>query len=442
MDPAIHFDPGGGELRVGGTLFRCAAAPSGGLVVEGRSVTPISLGDRDRLVALCGGGDDNRASSLARLVGDAATLASEPSRDDADSEVRAALEAVALHLAGAELAGALAATTLLLARSVGGFGESVATLPALEADRLAAALAASLRPPGRGVASDDDGADEAGWTTITFEAPEPTSGPAPASPSAYPATGPAAVRDRLAASLLARDRPIDAELAALLIDAVPATNRPHTTDPGVGAGPPVTVTETDRWRQAGAPADADAVATHVPAPSAAVAVAPTTDLGGAVAASITATAPGVGGRRGHDGAERAWPTPATAATAAATPSSVEQGRGRHLTSSTVRHGTTPAGGRARPHVLPPTTIAATASVGHRAWRRPDDQGLDDGWNQADRGHRPAGGAGPVDRARPGATTAGSDDQARRRSTVAGDLHHHLAAIAAALDRAADHRGIR
>ncbi len=170
---------------VGDTSFPCRATTGGGLSVAGHEVRSITLGERNQLLALTTGAD--RRGQVATLVREAATG---PLDASTDRDVVDAIEAVALHLAGASLPGSLARTTLLVGRSM---GDAAAGITALEADRLAEAIEDALALPHR---------TSAGWTTISYPSSEPGS-----SSTAGPEAGRsvASVRDELAALLIERD---------------------------------------------------------------------------------------------------------------------------------------------------------------------------------------------------------------------------------------------
>ena len=190
------------EIMVGDTSFPCRATTGGGLSVAGHEVRSITLGERNQLLALTTGAD--RRGQVATLVREAATGSLDASTD---RDVVDAIEAVALHLAGASLVGSLARTTLLVGRSM---GDAAAGIAALEADRLADAIEDALALPNR---------TSAGWTTISY--PSSASGP---SSSTGPEAGRsvASVRDELAALLIERDEePLSGDLA----DALAAPHR-------------------------------------------------------------------------------------------------------------------------------------------------------------------------------------------------------------------------
>ncbi|MET0662499.1 MAG: hypothetical protein ABWZ42_05140 [Ilumatobacteraceae bacterium] len=226
-----------GEIMVGDTTFAGGPIAEGGLSVAGHDVWPITLRERNQLLALAT--DDERGRQVARLIGEAAThRASVDASSGEDADVRNAIEAVALHLAGASATGALARTTLLVARSM---GDSAAAVTAWEADRLADALADMLTGPATGAAIGIVPSADDGWTTIRYASPSSALPDDAASDGAH---GVAAVRDRLAALLIARDeQPLDAELVDALM---------RTTEPGQQV-----TASTDELRHLPTPAPAD-----------------------------------------------------------------------------------------------------------------------------------------------------------------------------------------
>jgi hypothetical protein len=199
-------------VQVGTTRYPGGPTPEGGLTAAGHAVRPVTLAERERVLAFVGGiGGERpaaRARRLAQLLGEHAC----PSAAGLDPTLRAALDALALHLAGAALDGPLVRTTVLLRRFV---GQGAETMGALAADRLAEQLGARLA------------ADDGGWTTISFA---PSAGP--------PAETSAAVRDQLAARLLARAAlPLeDGVVAALLGDPVPTGEQVSPAAAGVAEG--------------------------------------------------------------------------------------------------------------------------------------------------------------------------------------------------------------
>ncbi|GEA80888.1 hypothetical protein [Cellulomonas uda] len=181
-----------GQVRVGDATFPGGLLPDGRVAVLGARLRRLRLRERDDLVALAAeltGPDAVR--TLARLVLAAAC----GTGSTGDDETRAALEAVALHLAGAEHEGALVRTRLLATRAAGAAGGDLA---AADADDLAGRLAHAV--------TDDDG-----WTRIALD---PEAHVAPRTPDD--------VRDHLAAGLLARaGEALDPGLARVLVLAAP-----------------------------------------------------------------------------------------------------------------------------------------------------------------------------------------------------------------------------
>ncbi|UJP39260.1 hypothetical protein [Cellulomonas palmilytica] len=185
-----------GQVRVGDATFPGALLPDGRVALLGAHLRRLRLGERDDLVALAAqlaGRDAVR--TLARLVLTAAGGLGDDEGGGDDEAARAVLEAVALHLAGAEHDGALVRTRLLAARAA---GAASADLAAVDADDLADGLADALT-------------DDGGWTRITLDGAQGAAARgAPRSPDD--------VRDHLAAALLARAaEPLDAQLARVLV---------------------------------------------------------------------------------------------------------------------------------------------------------------------------------------------------------------------------------
>jgi len=277
-----------GHVRVGDATFPGGPRPDGRVAVLGARVRRLLLGERDDLVSLARGltGTDPAAALAtwvlaAAVTDDGATAdgAGLDGLDGLDDERAAALAAIALHLAGAALDGPLVQTRLLASRGTGATHD----LAAADADALADELAHALRHA-TGPSADD------GWTRIELAV-------APDEPTATDRGTPAAVRDRLAAALLARaDAPLDPDLAALLLQATAAS----AVDAGAWAGPATT--------PHGAPApqpsrDARPPAAHVAGPGAvrwSVAERPAArsspeDVRAAAAGSPVADAPSSGG---------------------------------------------------------------------------------------------------------------------------------------------------
>ncbi|CAM5780216.1 hypothetical protein [Cellulomonas persica] len=222
-----------GEVRVGDVTYPGGLLPDGRATLLGVTVRRLRLAERDRLVSLVAGlvtGADE-ARTLAGLVLAAAAAPGDalPTHDDD----LAAVQAVALHLAGAALDGPLARTRLLAGRSAGAAADD---LPAADADLLAAELA-------RAVVVDD------GWTRLVLDGSDSGDGP------------PRAVRDRLAAALLARaSQPLDPSLARALLGGSEGVED--------GAPPQWAVRASDPWwSDGGSPAAgaADAATGDAPA---------------------------------------------------------------------------------------------------------------------------------------------------------------------------------
>lgn len=203
MTPLVHFLAGRHEIAVGDVAFTGDVALDGRVTIAGTTVRPLTLGEREQLMARATGRD--RPQEIARHVGDAAT----DGNVDPAGEVRAAVEAVALELAGASMAGPLARTLLLVARAMGGPSAAVMAMNARDADQLAATLGVALANRTRRQENPTDD----GWTTIAYD---PTRAHTDA-PGGQAITA-AGARDRLAARLVARaDELLDPdELAALL----------------------------------------------------------------------------------------------------------------------------------------------------------------------------------------------------------------------------------
>ncbi|GAA2152606.1 hypothetical protein FHX52_0792 [Humibacillus xanthopallidus] len=205
--PAIQIISDREEIVVGDTAFSGGAATGGGLSLEGRVVRPLTLAERDALVVLATTTTGHSPapkppSQLARLVARAAAPGFTP---DASESMRAAIEAVALHLAGASMSGALTRTSLVVRRCVGAAADD---MPALEADLLADALAPGLTDAGSAAQANRG---DTGWTTITYAMPE-TDASQQTDESVF------ATRDRLAAALVRRGlEPLDKALIAGLL---------------------------------------------------------------------------------------------------------------------------------------------------------------------------------------------------------------------------------
>lgn len=465
MTAAIRLLSDRGELMVGDTAFPGGAAPDGGLTVAGHSVVPITLAQREMLVALAVG--DPHAIRLASLV---ANAAAGPMEDVGDAAVlRAAVEAVALFLAGAEVPGPLARTSLLVGRVM---GPAAARVAASEADRIAGALAAELVTPPAGGASDD------GWTSISYE-PAATAGP-----SGGAAESVERVRDRLAAQLIARDAvPLGPELLAALLrpgaaeqqgaaekqEAAPAPGvgrrdpfiaptRIKSAEVAVDAGTSPTPictgkgTDLDRWRTSspalggGSPDAGGAGVVEAPDGSPPSSAPPTPGRASAQPECALATATRASGRPAA--ADRWWE--AASSTVTARPSPHVAGTPTPGTGGghTGRLASSDAGELVRQsHATAPASTLTTGASGPRAplgsaWRVPDAQAT---WH-----------------VRPSGSSAGADDPggrelvapalgrtriavqpvpALRADGAAAAAELDLDAAAQALHRAADLRGL-
>ncbi|GEK21057.1 hypothetical protein [Cellulomonas xylanilytica] len=298
MSGPVRLLAGDGHVRVGAATFPGGPLPDGRVGLLGVALRRLALAERDQLVALAE--DDPRA--LGRLVGGAASDTELPD----DDQAVAAIEAVALDLAGASHDGPLARTRVLTARAVGPGADGLA---ATDADDLAAELA-------RAVEQDD------GWTRIPLgdlwddESGEPSE-----------------VRDRLARALLDRARqPLDVTLVRrLLVEGVgpepqspvavglplprPAatapTTRPWTApsvEHGQSGGP--TTTPPASWVRAGGTATATASDRAAPDPEALTTGSPGTP--GVSGASGASGATGAAGPLGPAGIGGDWPHPSAA----------------------------------------------------------------------------------------------------------------------------------
>ncbi|CAN5511386.1 hypothetical protein BH24ACT5_BH24ACT5_28930 [soil metagenome] len=246
MASLIHYLADRREIHLGDVTFTGDVALDGRVTMAGHIVRPLTLAERDQLVGRTIGPD--RAGRIARLVGDAAAPGGEHLPDDA----RAAVDAVALDLAGASLAGPLSRTLLLVARAMGGPSEAVMTMSARDADELAATLGRALTDATRsGAASTDNG-----WTTIAYPA-GPAPGGEPAGSTNSTTSTVEAVRDRLAAQLVARaEQPLDPDEVAVLLGTdlpdVANESSPEPATPWTGAGTTTGDDHGDRWQTDGA----------------------------------------------------------------------------------------------------------------------------------------------------------------------------------------------
>jgi hypothetical protein len=189
----VVVDVGAGVARIGDAVLRIRPAP-GGLAVGDVVLRPLRFGERMRLVAgalASPGHDDDGARALAAAV---LRAASDDGPEPEESE-RPAVEALALHLAGARLGTArppgFATCAGLLSRALGWGASEVVDVEADLADRLAGDVERSLA-----------GMDDGGWTRIVLSEGSPlgTGAPQPVAESA------AQARDLLARDLLHRGR--------------------------------------------------------------------------------------------------------------------------------------------------------------------------------------------------------------------------------------------
>ncbi len=253
MSEHIQIRSDTAEIRIGDLVVPLEHVEGESLRLLGQFVRAITLRERDHVMSLAafagGAGPTGRdvASLIAKvaLATPSGTSVGSPTaaRDAAASStansrgplatlsggavhlspgaVDTALEAVALHLAGASLVGSLQTTSLLVSRAAGRTGLHCG-LTATEADRIAMALAETLlTDPGQ---SDEVRSADDAWTTIRYgnESPE-APGQAQTATGKFgqlpdPESSLLRIRDALAANLLARDaEPIDAHLAATLV---------------------------------------------------------------------------------------------------------------------------------------------------------------------------------------------------------------------------------
>lgn len=235
MTPLVHFLADRHEIMVGDVTFTGDVALDGRVTIAGRTVRPLTLGERDHLVARASGPD--RTQEVARFVGDAAT----DGNPDPAGEVRAAVEAVALELAGASMAGPLTRTLLLVARAMGGPSEAVMAMNARDADQLAATLGAALANRTRRQENPTDD----GWTTLAYH---PTRAHTDSPGDRATAAG---TRDRLAARLVARaDELLDPDdVAALLGTEATTRDDGSAVEPDAPAsGTQLSASDGDRWQ--------------------------------------------------------------------------------------------------------------------------------------------------------------------------------------------------
>jgi hypothetical protein len=140
---SVHI--GDGIARIGGVVLPARPAAAGLVLGDDAVLRPVSFGLRSRLVAWSG--DGLAEAILAEMLS-----------GTAEGLDRLAVQALALHLAGAESgAPGFRASAALLARLLGRPLAEINAGDALEMDQLAAALC----PP-------DDQADHGGWTRVVF----------------------------------------------------------------------------------------------------------------------------------------------------------------------------------------------------------------------------------------------------------------------------------
>lgn len=143
MPASVHI--GDGIARIGGVVLPARPAAAGLVLGDDAVLRPVSFGLRSRLVAWSG--DDLAEAMVAEMLS-----------GTAEGLDRLAVQALALHLAGAESgAPGFRASAALLARLLGRPLAEINAGDALEMDQLAAALC----PP-------DDQADDGGWTRVVF----------------------------------------------------------------------------------------------------------------------------------------------------------------------------------------------------------------------------------------------------------------------------------
>lgn len=239
----IHYLVDRHEIRVGDVTFTGDVALDGRVTIDGHVVRPLTLAEREHVLARTSGPD--RVDQIVRLVGDTAA----PSEADPGSDVRAAMDAVALDLAGASVGGPLARTLLLVARAMGGPSTAVMAMSARDADDLASTLGATWANPGPTAAT----VTEDGWTTITYPAVPHADIDTPAVTS-----NPASVRQRLAARLIARaEQPLDPDEASALLGADVRRPTGRFADergaPWPESGPTPAGHNDDRWRRTDSP---------------------------------------------------------------------------------------------------------------------------------------------------------------------------------------------
>ncbi len=224
MGSLVELVPDAGLVRLGATVHPCLVGPQGHLTVYGRELRPLTLGECDLIAAYGGGSGPEAAAAFARRMagvdGDA-SAARLPGGDEAAGQ--AAVEAVALYLAGAAGEGPLRGASAALSRQLGVPLPDALAMTVLAADSLVGALPAE---PSAGT----------GWTTFVIVGNEPDG------PVAEPITDETAEVRRVR-DVLAR------RLARRLADApdVAADPAPGFAATGPGSGGPGAVPSRDRW---------------------------------------------------------------------------------------------------------------------------------------------------------------------------------------------------
>lgn len=413
----VQIDLGCGTIRVGGASYAGRLTDGGAIDLAGYRVRPVTLTERERLIEVVAGEAD-APELCARMVAELAA----PDRPDESSSDRCAVEALALHLAGAAMTGPLAVSSVLMRRSI---GAEAGAMDAIEADRLSAALAPGLLTTGAPTgASGTDASD--GWTTIHYD-PGPPDG-APQSDGARD------VRDRLAAALLARAvAAVPGDLARWLLGAADVAHTVLPDDPS-GHAPLAQVTPAPPDPVALSVAGASAIAlvdrwgsprVGLIAPNAGEPATQPVDPAAAVATLIDRSEPIGPVVRPGARSSPAGLAPVDARTAA--PGSPETGVPQsHVPTAP----SWPAGHRAAP-------IGTASSVGSGSDPSPFGSGRFAGrWAPAPR---------PIDdRADTTTTWAPAPDQARAVAVARAERGGvaDIDRLATALHRAADARGVR
>ena len=147
MPASLHI--GDGFARIGGVTLPARASARGLELGGDAALRPVPFGLRSRLVAWSG--DDLPEALLAEML-----------EGQADSLDPLELQALALHLAGADSgAPGFAASAALVARLLGWPLADINAAEALEIDRLATSLAPAMEQ-----------VDDGGWTTVLFNGAE------------------------------------------------------------------------------------------------------------------------------------------------------------------------------------------------------------------------------------------------------------------------------